>query len=311
MHGQNIRSRGKHIFLGTWKTGPSHQILDLMIWHPPSTYLTINHNNKTLFSHTLNWNKNITGRTQLGTEDFGKISNKRMPLFERKPQKIGNTTKSGQAALHRLPGHNPKKNASANPWQCWFCKGWKKSILGIHVWNNIGVWRYMLQICREIVCGALAWVLVGRHVVGSPRRTWVCKFVAYTRYRQLGNVQIAAGDINFWQQLSGDFCAFCRVRGWFWKWILFHQALCPNGLPTGMQVQSQSQKLWKLVRPTQPCDDTHKSRRDVMCHIHLSLAWTSCSRWISWGSFGCKPWADFHLALRMVAGPVKGIRIFF
>jgi hypothetical protein len=99
------------------------------------------------------------------------------------------------------------------------------------------------------VCRAVAWVPVGRHVLGSPRDTWLHKFEVYTRYRHPGNWQITPGDTDLWQQLTDDFCAFSRARKLFKKCNLLHQSLRPNGLPTGMHVQ-RFLRVSSLFEPT-------------------------------------------------------------
>ena len=92
----------------------------------------------------------------------------------------------------------------------------------------------------------LAWNPLGRRRSGCPRTSWPSKFISYTRYRHLGNWQVLARDPDLWRGLMDDFCMFCG-REWnavvvciiLWCW--FHLShLRPNGLPTGVQVQSQN-----------------------------------------------------------------------
>ena len=102
----------------------------------------------------------------------------------------------------------------------------------------------------------LAWNSLGRRRSGCPRTSWPSKFISYTRYRHLGNWQVLARDPDLWRGLMDDFCMYCG-REWnavvvciiLWCWFHFSH-LRPNGLPTGVQVQSQSQSCATSCRQT-------------------------------------------------------------
>jgi len=114
----------------------------------------------------------------------------------------------------------------------------------------------------------LAWNPLGRRRSGCPRTSWPSKFISYTRYRHLGNWQVLARDPDLWRGLMDDFCMFCG-REWnavvvciiLWCWShLSH--LRPNGLPTGVQVQSQSQSQPFRNKTSHSVGESHSSRKD-------------------------------------------------